>query len=68
LKVPEVVVSRLGLGNLAVRLWFACVNDIRKFDGILDEEDGNVVAHDVPVALLCVELDSKAAYITNGVC
>jgi len=41
LKVPEVVVSRLGLGNLAVRLWFACVNDIRKFDGVPKVESIN---------------------------
>lgn len=27
-----------------MRLWLACVYHIRKFDGILDEEDRNVVA------------------------
>jgi len=32
------------LGNLVVRLRLASVDDIRELDGILNEEDGDVVA------------------------
>jgi len=41
---------------------------VRKFDGFLDEEDGNVVSNDIPIALLGVKLEGKTTYITYGVC
>jgi len=63
LKVPKVVVCRLGLGHLVVGLGLAGMNDIGELDGVLDEEDGDIVADNVPVALLRVELDSEAADI-----
>lgn len=66
-KVPEIVVGCLRLGHLVVRLRLASMNDIGELHGILDEEDGNVVANNVPVTLLGVELDRKAADISNGV-
>jgi hypothetical protein len=49
LEVPEVVVGGLGLRDLIVRLGLARVNDIGKLEGVLDEEDGNVVSNNVPV-------------------
>src|SRR5689334_4990898 len=59
LKVPKVVMRRLGLGHLVVRLGLAGVDDIGKFDGVLDEEHGNVIADEIPIALLRVELHGK---------
>ena len=67
LEIPEVVVSRLGLGDLVVRLGLASVDDIRELDGVLDEEDGDVVANEIPVTLLCVELGGETTDITNSV-
>lgn len=66
-KVPEIVVGALGLGNLIVWFRFASVNDIRELDRILNEENWNVVANDIPVALLSVELDSKTTDISHRV-
>ena len=43
------------------------MDDVGKFDGILNEEDRDVVANDVPVALLRVELGGETPNITNGV-
>ena len=36
-------------------------------DGIPDKEDRCVVANKIPVAILCVELDSKPTRITDRV-
>lgn len=44
------------------------LTDVRKLHGILDEEDRNVVSHDVPVTLLSVEFDGKASDIAHSVC
>src|SRR3954471_28682 len=41
------------------------MDDVRKLDGVADEEDGEVVAHEVPVAVLGVELHREAARITG---
>ena len=38
-----------------------------KEDGVADEEDGRVVAHQVPVALLGVELEREAAWVAHRV-
>jgi hypothetical protein len=43
------------------------MDDIGELDGVLDEEHGNIVAHNVPVALFCVELDCKASNISNSI-
>lgn len=43
------------------------MDDIRKFDGILDEEDGNIVTDDVPVPFVSVKLDCKSTHISDGV-
>lgn len=67
LEVPEVVVGSLSLRNLVVWFWLSSVNDIRELDSILDEEDGDVVSDNVPVALFCVELDCESTNITNSI-
>ncbi len=46
-KVPGGIVGRGGLGNLIVRHWLNRVDKVREADGILDEEDGNVVSNDI---------------------
>jgi predicted acyl esterase len=56
------------LRDLTIRLGLAGVDDIRKLHRVLDEENGNVVTNNVPVALLGVELDGETANITDGIC
>ena len=43
------------------------VDEVGEHQGVADEEDGGVVAHQVPVALLGVELDGEASWITCSV-
>lgn len=43
------------------------VDETWKEDGIPDKEDGRVVADQIPVSIVGVELDSKAARITSSV-
>ena len=67
-EVPEIVVRRLRLREAAVGLLLGRVNEVGKLDGVLDEEDRDVVADDVPVALFGIELHRKAAHIARKVC
>ena len=43
------------------------LTNIWELDRVLNEKDRDVVAHDVPVALLGVELDGEPANISHGV-
>ena len=51
----------------SVGFHFYGMDEIGEFDGILDAEDRDVVADQVPVAFLGVELDGKPANITRSV-
>jgi hypothetical protein len=66
-EIPEIVVRRLRLRKSAVGLLLDRMNHVRKLDGVLDEEHRNVVADDVPVAFLGIELDGKAAHVARQV-
>ena len=54
-------------GKASVGLRLHGMNDVGKLDRILDEEDRDVVADDVPVAFLGIELDGKAAHVAGKV-
>ncbi len=54
-------------GKVAVGLRLDGVDEVGKLDRVLDEEDRNVVADEIPVALLGVELHRKAAHIAREV-
>src|ERR1700676_478244 len=56
-EIPEIVVRGLRLRKGAVRLLLHRVNDVWKLDRILNEEDRDIIADDVPVAFLGVKLD-----------
>ncbi len=66
-EVPEVVVGGLGLRKGPVRRLLGGVDQIGELDGVLDEEHRDVVAHQIPVALLGVELHGEAAYVARQV-
>ena len=55
-EVPESVVGALGLGDLSVRVRFGRMDDVGELQRILDEEDREVVAHEVEDAVGGVEL------------
>ena len=57
----------LRLREAAVRLRLGGVDQVGELDRVLDEEDRDVVADEVPVALLGVELHGEAAHVAGEV-
>jgi hypothetical protein len=66
-KVPERVVCGSRLRHGEVRLGLGGMDQVRKLHRVLNEEDRNVVAHQIPVAFVRVELHGEAAHISCGV-
>ena len=66
-EVPERVVRRCRLRDRVVRFRLYRMHQVRKLHRILDEEHRDVVAHEIPVAFVGVELDGKAAHVARGV-
>ena len=66
-EVPERVVRRLRLRDLPVRVRLGGVDDVGELDAVLDEEHRHVVADQVEVALVGVELHREAAGVAHGV-
>src|SRR6516164_6018256 len=67
-EVPEIGVGCLCLRKTPVRRLFGCVDQIRKFNSVLDEENGNIIANNVPVAPLGIKLNGESSNITGEVC
>ena len=59
--------SGLSLRHFVVWFGFHGMNQVRELDGVLDEEHWDVVADDVPVSLLCIELDGEPSHIADSV-
>jgi hypothetical protein len=51
-EVPEIIVGRLRLRKRPVGFLLGGMDQVRKLDGVLDEEDRDVVADEIPVAFL----------------
>ena len=66
-EVPERVVRRAGLRHREVGLGLGRVDEVGKLHRVLDEEDRDVVADQVPVPLVGVELHREAADVARGV-
>ena len=66
-EVPERVVRGCRLRKSAIGFHLHRMNQVGKLDGVLDEEHGNVVADQVPVAVLGVELDREPAHVARRV-
>jgi len=59
--------SRLSLGNLVVRLGFGGMDEVRELDGVLNEEDGDIVSDEIPISKLGIEFDGEASDVSDGV-
>ena len=66
-EVPERVVRGSRLRHLVVRLRLERVDQVRKLDAVLDEEHRHVVADQVEVSLVGVELGGEATYVARRV-
>lgn len=66
-EIPERVVRAGGLREAAVRFHLHRVDQVGELHRVLDEEHGDVVAHQIPVAFLGVELHRKSAYIARRI-
>ena len=66
-EVPEGVVRRRGLRHSEMGLRLRGVDQIGKLHRVLDEEHRDVVAHEVPVPLVGVELHGEPANVTRRV-
>ena len=66
-EVPERVVRAGRLRIAAVGLHLHGMDQVGELDRVLDEEHRDVVADQVPVALLGVELDGEAAHVARRV-
>ena len=66
-EVPERVVCRLCLRDFPIGMGLAGVDDVRELDAVLDEEHRNVVADQVEIAFLGVELHRESAGVSHGV-
>src|SRR5450755_551121 len=66
-EIPECIVGGCRLGESSVRLHLYSVDQIRELDSILDKEDGDVIADQIPIAFFGVELDRKSAHVTRSI-
>ena len=65
--IPECVVCGLRLGKLAVRILLGGMDQVGKLDRVLNEEHRDVVADEIEVSFLGVELDREAADVTRQI-
>ena len=66
-EVPEGVVGGLSLRDLPVGVGLDGMDDVRELDPVLDEEDRHVVADEVEVALVRIELHRESANVAHRV-
>lgn len=57
----------LALRHLIMRLRLDGMDDVGELDGVLNEEDWDVVTDKIPVTFLRIELDGEASHVTDGV-
>ena len=47
---------------------FLSMNEVREENGIANKENWRIVSNQIPIAVLCVELDSETTGITSRIC
>ena len=66
-EIPEGIVRGCRLRESPVRLHLYSMDQVREFDGILDEKDRDVIADEIPISFFGVELHRKSADIPRRV-
>src|ERR1039457_4457089 len=66
-EIPERIMPSRRLRKAAVGFHLDGMDEVGEFNGVLDEENWDVVADQVPVAFLGVKLDGKSTYVTRGI-
>src|SRR5512133_1962792 len=66
-EIPERVVRARRLRKAAVGFHLDGMDEVGKLNGVLDEEYRDVIADQVPVALLGIKLDGEPAYVTRRI-
>ena len=66
-EIPKIVMRGLCLRESAIGFFFRSMDEVGKFDRILDKKDGDIVADDVPVAFLGIKLHREAANIPREI-
>ncbi len=66
-EVPEIIVRRLCLRKLPVGRGLHRMDQVGKLDRILNEENRDIVADQIPIALLRIELDGETADVTGKI-
>ena len=66
-EIPKRIVRRSRLRKATVGLHLHSVHQVGELHRILNEEHRNVVAHQIPIAFIGVELDGKATHIARCV-
>jgi hypothetical protein len=60
-------VGSLGLRNFIMWHWFASMNNVRELNCVLNEENRNIVADEIEVALRSVELCGKSTNVSYSI-
>ena len=55
------------LRNFIMRFRLDSMHEVRELHRVLDEENGDIVADDVPVPFGCIKLRSESAYISYSI-
>src|ERR1700674_2459579 len=66
-EIPKIVMGGLCLRESAVRFRFGGMDEVGKLNCVLNKKDGHIIAHDVPVAFLRVQLYCEAAHIAGKI-
>jgi hypothetical protein len=66
-EIPEGVVRAGSLRHCVMRLGFDGMNEVGKLHRVLDEEHRDVVADEIPIALVGIELHGETAHVARGV-
>ncbi len=66
-KIPKGIVRRSRLRDFVVGFGLDSVNEIGELDGVLDEKNGHIVAHQVKDSLLGVKLHGKTPHVAGQI-
>ncbi|MNI47582.1 hypothetical protein D3C73_1021110 [compost metagenome] len=55
-----------GILQIGYRIWTEGMNHVRELQWITNKENFQIIAYEIPVAILCIKFDRKAARIAKG--